>query len=96
MKTLPVGAESFHADVQTDRRTHVTKLTVAFRNFANGPVKCVTWCNAVAFYLKSICSKNPKSHLKLQSNRCFPVKPYLIAMHNFNHFRLKGTAEFCT
>jgi hypothetical protein len=31
----PVGAELFHADGQTD----MTKLTVAFRNFANAPKK---------------------------------------------------------
>jgi hypothetical protein len=33
MKILPVGAELFHAD----RRTDMTKLTVAIRNFANKP-----------------------------------------------------------
>jgi hypothetical protein len=33
MKIRPVVAELFHAD----RRTDVTKLTVAFRNFANAP-----------------------------------------------------------
>jgi hypothetical protein len=33
MKFLPVGAELFH----TDRQTNMTKLTVAFRNFANAP-----------------------------------------------------------
>jgi hypothetical protein len=33
MKIRPVGAELFHADVQTD----MTNLTVAFRKFANFP-----------------------------------------------------------
>jgi hypothetical protein len=33
MKIRPVGAELFHADGQTD----MTKLIVAFRNFANAP-----------------------------------------------------------
>jgi NADH:ubiquinone oxidoreductase subunit len=33
----PVGAELFHADWQKDGRTDMTKLTVAFRNFANAP-----------------------------------------------------------
>jgi len=33
MKICPVGAELFHAD----RRIDTTKLTVAFRNFANVP-----------------------------------------------------------
>jgi len=32
MKMLPVGAELFHVD----RRTDVARLTVTFRNFANG------------------------------------------------------------
>jgi hypothetical protein len=35
MKVRPVGAELFHVDRQTD----VTKLIVAFRNFANVPKK---------------------------------------------------------
>jgi hypothetical protein len=35
MKISPVGAELFHADGRTD----MTKLTVAFRNFANAPLK---------------------------------------------------------
>jgi hypothetical protein len=34
-KIRQVGAELFHADGRTDR--DVTKLTVAFRNFANAP-----------------------------------------------------------
>ena len=30
-------ADLFHADVQTDEQTDMTKLTVTFRNFANAP-----------------------------------------------------------
>jgi hypothetical protein len=37
MKIRQVGAELFHADGRPDRQTHMTKLTVAFRNFANAP-----------------------------------------------------------
>jgi len=37
MKIRPVGAELFHADGRTDRRSDMTKLIVAFRNFANAP-----------------------------------------------------------
>jgi hypothetical protein len=37
MKIRPVGAEFFHSDRRTDGRTDMTKLTVAFRNFANTP-----------------------------------------------------------
>jgi hypothetical protein len=33
----PVGVELFHADRQTDGRTDITKLIVAFRNFAQSP-----------------------------------------------------------
>jgi hypothetical protein len=32
-----VGAELFHADGRTDGRTDMTKLIVAFRNFAKAP-----------------------------------------------------------
>jgi len=35
MKTHLVGADVFHED----RQTHITKLTDAFRNFANAPNK---------------------------------------------------------
>ena len=38
MKIRHVGAELFHADGRTD----MTKLIVAFRNFANAP-KIIKW-----------------------------------------------------
>jgi hypothetical protein len=37
MTIRPVGAELFHAEGRTDRQTDMTKLIVAFRNFANAP-----------------------------------------------------------
>ena len=37
MKVCPVEADLFHADEQTDRQTDMTKLIVAFHNFANMP-----------------------------------------------------------
>jgi len=37
MKICPVGDELFHSDGGTDRRTGMTKLIIAFRNFANVP-----------------------------------------------------------
>jgi hypothetical protein len=37
MKIHVVGAELFHAGVRTDRWTNMTKLIIAFRNFANAP-----------------------------------------------------------
>jgi len=41
MKVRPVGTELFHADGRTDRQTGMTKLLVAFRNFANAPTNTV-------------------------------------------------------
>ena len=35
MKNRPVGGELFHEDGRMDGQTDMTKLTVAFRNFAN-------------------------------------------------------------
>jgi len=32
-----VGAELFHVDQETDRRTDMTELIIAFRTFANAP-----------------------------------------------------------
>jgi hypothetical protein len=40
MKIRPVGAELFHTDGRTDTQTDMTKLIVAFRNFADAPTKC--------------------------------------------------------
>ena len=39
MEIRPLGDELFHADKQTQTggRTDMTKLVVAFRNFANAP-----------------------------------------------------------
>ena len=34
MKIRPVGAELFNADGRADGQTEMTKITVAFRNFA--------------------------------------------------------------
>jgi hypothetical protein len=39
MEILPVGAELLHADGRTDGQTDMTRLIVAFRNFANAPRK---------------------------------------------------------
>jgi hypothetical protein len=43
MKIHPVGAELFHAERQTD----VTKLAVAFRNFATTPKICILTSAAI-------------------------------------------------
>ena len=39
---LPVGAQLFHTDRQMDKRTDITTLRVAFRNFANTPTNDFT------------------------------------------------------
>ena len=41
MQICLVGPELYNAGVRTDRQTGVTKLIVAFRNFANAPKFCV-------------------------------------------------------
>ena len=40
MKIRSVGAEICQADGQADRQIDMTKLIVAFRNFANVPKNC--------------------------------------------------------
>jgi hypothetical protein len=42
IKIRPVRAQLFHADRQTD----MTKLTVAFRNFADAPDNCIPVCDS--------------------------------------------------
>jgi hypothetical protein len=37
MKIRPVEAELYHEDTKTDEQLDMTKLIVAFRNFANAP-----------------------------------------------------------
>jgi hypothetical protein len=37
MKVRSVGAELFYSDGQTGGHTDMTRLTVVFRQFANGP-----------------------------------------------------------
>jgi len=39
MKIRSVGGELFLTDRRMDGRTDMTKLVVAFRNFANAPIK---------------------------------------------------------
>ena len=47
MKIRPVGAELFHTDGQTD----ITKLIIAFSNFANAPKNCIFPHIVVSSYL---------------------------------------------
>jgi hypothetical protein len=39
MKIRPIGVDLFHAERQANRQTDITKLIVAFLNFANAPKK---------------------------------------------------------
>jgi hypothetical protein len=41
MKISAARAELFHADRRTEGKTDMTKLIVAFRNFANAPKNCI-------------------------------------------------------
>jgi len=61
MKIRPVGPELFHAARRTDERTDVTKLIVAFRNFANAPKKCHTMRH---------CNSNLESVRNTQATKC--------------------------
>ena len=54
MKIRPVGVELFHADREMDGQTDVTKLTVAFRNYANAPQNVWTnniWKHSIKYLL---------------------------------------------
>jgi hypothetical protein len=50
MKILPVGAEMFRADGQTG----MTKVRVAFRNFANAPNQTATSTNQEARHYNAV------------------------------------------
>jgi hypothetical protein len=51
MKIIPVGAELFFTDEQMDGRTDMTKLIIAFRNFANPPSYLVLLRGDFSVYL---------------------------------------------
>ena len=59
MKIHAVGAELFHANGQKKRQADMTKLTVAFRNFANAPNEWVLSPLTLTTHLLSV-------HLKLR------------------------------
>ena len=52
MKIHPMGAKLFQADRQTDRRTDMTKLMVAFRKFLNVPKnELATALSSIRYFL---------------------------------------------
>jgi hypothetical protein len=60
MKIRPVGAELFYVERQTDERTDMTKLIIAFSNSANAPnVQAV---NAVKGNNRCFSSDPHKTH----------------------------------
>jgi hypothetical protein len=67
MKIFPVGAELFHADERTD----MTKLIVAFRNFANWP-KNVAVIHSTAAETRSVGC--PSIVLMCNVKRCIYLK----------------------
>jgi len=75
MKILPQGAESFHADRQTD----MAKLIVAFSNFVNAPKSKVYKMNnlkleeTVFRNIQMFCSKTEKQMFSCKGNFYFCV-----------------------
>jgi len=67
MKTLPVEAKLFHAD----RRTDMTKLIVAFRNFVNAYENDLT----VRLYVH--CYHCFSTHSRFHDNRINPLNAEL-------------------
>ena len=69
MKIRPVGAELFHEggrkDEPTVRRTDMTKLIVAFRNFVNAP-KNSTFCPHCLFYLFCMYLRTNSDYFPIQ------------------------------
>jgi len=61
MKMGPLGAELFHAD----GRTHMTKLVVTLRSFANG-------INSGLPRLEEICSVVSNHYILRNNSRLFP------------------------
>jgi hypothetical protein len=59
IKILLLGAELFHADGQTERQTDMTKLILAFRNFANARNKKSV---AQLIFLQQVCLENLHIH----------------------------------
>jgi len=56
METRPVEAELFHAVRRTHRRTDITKLIVAFRNFLNAPKKVIPDCQNSIQNTERVCT----------------------------------------
>jgi hypothetical protein len=60
----PVGTEVFHAGGRTDLQTDMTKLTVAFRNYANAPINTLYFAITYADNTKVLISLNSIIRLK--------------------------------
>jgi hypothetical protein len=66
MKIRPAEAELFHAD----RRTDMTKLIVAFRNFANAPKRNILYPNI------HFCLVNQRGYATLKDTVAFEVPSF--------------------
>lgn len=75
MKIRPVGDEVFHADGRTDGgQTDMTKPTVVFRSFANGPknnysnIKVCMYYDHYIYSVIMISSKTNEPHFNTEHN----------------------------
>jgi hypothetical protein len=85
VKIRPVEAELFQAHSRNDRRTDMTKLTVAFPNTANAPniswnykhiLRCEIWCSHSRVGKKSV-SRDVTLRTCLYTSRRFEEKQHL-------------------
>jgi len=67
MKICPVGAELFLADRRRDRRTVMTELIVAFRNFAEAPRNSTGFGIRWLLFWVSQCPYNPKRTTEIEA-----------------------------
>ena len=95
MKIRPVEAQLFHADRRTKWETYMTKLTVAFRNFANPPKTRATT------YHKTQCQVfnwTPPEALSLQQKTIYWYleewwcleRTKMVTKHNMDEGYVKG------
>jgi len=84
MKIRPVGAELFHAD----RRTDMTKIMVAFRNFVKAPNKHVP---VLAFCLLRLPSAGANELQNIGSNlkdlKCFDPSSFFFLSYGIQHLQ---------
>jgi hypothetical protein len=78
MKISPVGAKLFHVDKRKD--TDITKLIVAFQNFANEPKNNSPYISYVIYEQEAVLQENIDSNFSVDTwklLRSLPVKIWL-------------------